>query len=259
MNTVGFIGSGNIAFALAKSFMKSNLVSEIILSDKNEDRLKLMKENGFAISNNLGVLNCEIVFICVKPNAVNLVLDEIKNHVKDQIIISVAAGISIGEIEKIIPNARIFRVMPNVLSLVNEMSSAYSYNKNCDEQDINIVDALLNDVGFSVHVDEDKIDVVTALSGSSPAYFAYLLKAFIDISIENGLSEEDTKNLISTVLIGTGKYLRDKKKDPDDLINMIKTPNGVTEAGINSMEKEKILEIMKNVFQESVNKCKQIK
>jgi pyrroline-5-carboxylate reductase len=259
MNSIGFIGSGNMAFALAKSFSKTKLVSSIIMSDKNDDRLDLMKENSFEVTkNNKLILSSEIVFICVKPQDIEKVIKEIKPLVKDQIIVSVAAGITINQIEKIIPKARLFRVMPNLLCEVNEMSSVYCYNQNCDFQDENIIDALLNNVGVSFKVNEKQIDVVTALSGSSPAYFAYFIKYFIDASIKNGLNEDEAKKLIYNVVIGTGKYLRDNEINPEDLINLVMSPKGVTYMGIEELRKKKVDDILKKVFDISVKKSKDL-
>jgi pyrroline-5-carboxylate reductase len=259
MNSIGFIGSGNMAFALAKSFAQTKLVSSIIMSDKNDEKLTLMKENSFEVTkNNKLILSSEIVFICVKPNDVETILKEIKPFIKDQIIVSIAAGVTIKSIEKIIPKARIFRVMPNLLCSVNEMSSVYSYNKNCDVQDVNIIDALLNKVGVAFNVNEKKIDVVTALSGSSPAYFAFFIKSFIDASIKNGLDEEESKKLIYNVVIGTGKYLRNNELEADDLIKKVMSPKGVTYSGIEEMKKKKVDDILKKVFDVSVKKSKEL-
>ena len=251
MNSLGFIGSGNMAFALAKAFSKTKLVSSIIMSDKTDERLNLMKENSFEVTkdNNL-VMDSDIIFICVKPQDISSVLKEIKPLIKDQIIVSIAAGIEIKSIEKELGKARIFRLMPNMLCSVNEMSSVYSYNKECDEQDVNIVDGLLNNVGFSLNIDEDKMDIVTVLTGSSPAFYAYIVNSFIESAVEKGLNLEEAKQLSYQVLIGTGKYLM----EDENLIEQVMSKNGVTFAGIEEMKKKKIDLALKKVFDVSLKR-----
>ena len=252
MNTLGFIGSGNMAFALAKSFSQTKLVSSIIMSDKNEERLELMKENFFNITrSNITIMNAEIIFISVKPQDLNKVLKEIKPYVKDQIIVSIAAGKEIKSIEKVLGKARLFRVMPNMLCSVNEMSSVYTYNNQCDEQDVNIIDALLNSVGFAVKIDEKDFHSYTVLTGSSPAFFAYIAESFAKAS---GLDKEIALKLVNQVLIGTGKYLN----EDENLIENVMSPNGVTYVGVEELKKKKIPSIMKKVFNDSVKRSKEL-
>lgn len=260
MVKLGFIGSGNMAFALAKAFKDNSLVrkEDIVMSDKDLARLKFVKKYFKTTTNNVDVINSDVIFICVKPSLVSLVLEEIKPFIKNQIIVSVAAGIKIKSMQKVIPRAKIVRAMPNILCLVNELSSAYSCSKFCSKKDASLVSKLFNGVGVSIEIEESRIDAVTVISGSAPAFFAFILNAFVEAGIKEGLKKEEARVLAYNVLAGTGKYLRDYKKDPEQLVKEVMSSKGTTYAGIEEMKKQKLDKGMQKVFKASLKRSKEL-
>ena len=111
---IGFIGSGNMAFALIKAIKNSELDADIISSDRNQERLDLVKEKAgtkVSLDNKEVISGSDIIFIAVKPQAIDGVLDELKET--DKIVVSIAAGISLDHLQEKMPEARVFRVMPN--------------------------------------------------------------------------------------------------------------------------------------------------
>ena len=138
--SISFIGTGKMAAALISSIYNSKLDYEIIASDHKEENLQKIKLKFSKIkttnNNKEAVRNSDIVFICVKPQNINEVLKEIKDEINKQLIVSIAAGIKIKNIEKILKGKRIIRVMPNVNCLVGEMAAVFAAGKYATKQDI---------------------------------------------------------------------------------------------------------------------------
>lgn len=238
-----------MAYALVKAIEKSNLASAIIMSDRSKERLDFIKKNSVAeiTESNKEVLeNSDVVFLAVKPQHIAGLLDEIKDFVNEQIIISIAAGIKLDFLENVLIDKKIIRVMPNTPCLVGEMAAGYTPNSLIDEQDLNIVDALLNSAGLAFKVSEDKLDSVTALSGSGPGFYAKIVKHMIKAAVEEGLSEKLARKLAYQTMKGTGKLMLDKNLSPDELITMVASPNGTTVAGL------KVLEGASNILEKTI-------
>lgn len=253
MHRIGFIGCGKMAYALAKSIEKSALASAIFMSDKNNDRLNIVAKMPLVKTtlDNLEVVNnSDVVFLAIKPNNLNSVLDEIKYSINNQIIVSIVAGKNIGYIESVIGNKKIVRVMPNISCLVGEMAAAYSFNKEIDEQDINIIQGLLNSAGIAFNVAEQELDVVTALSGSGPGFFARIVSDILKVADKNNFDLEIAKKLLSKTLIGTGKLLIDYESE--EIVKMVASPAGTTESGLKEIKN------IDKVIEKTINKSKEL-
>ena len=259
MAKIGFIGTGNMATALIRS-MKDN--NRIISSDKNEEKLqKASKELGIKTSkgNNEVAKNSEIIFLCAKPNDIDGILQEIKSNIKNQIIVSIAAGIKIRFIENIIgKNKKIVRVMPNLNCAVGEMAAAFSCNNNIGAGEKESIKNLLNKAGLALEVEEEKMDAVTALSGSGPAFIAYILDAFAKAGEKQGLSREISYNLALQTLFGTAKLLKETKENPESFIKRVASPKGTTEAGLKVLEKSEISSIIEKTIQSAAKRSKEL-
>ena len=191
--TIGFIGAGKMAMALISCIYNKKIAKKIIASSRNNKNLIEIKKQ-FPIKttkdNKEAVKNSDIVFICVKPQDIDEVLNEIKNVFENQLIISIAAGIKIRHIESKLGNKRIIRVMPNINCLVGEMAAGFSAGRYTTKEDINEVSKILNSAGIAFLLKEDLLDIVGAISGSGPAFLAYLIKAFEGAGVKNGLPKE---------------------------------------------------------------------
>ena len=259
MLNIGFIGTGNMATALIKS-IKSNIDCNIISSDSDESKLARAEKLGVNATkdNKELVEKSEIIFLCVKPKDINSVLEEIKDLIENKIIVSIAAGIKIENIEKIIGDKKIARVMPNVNCLADEMAAAYSSNKNIDEKDKKIISKLLNSAGLALEVKENKMDIVTALSGSGPAFAAYIIKLFAEAGIKQGLNEEDAYNLALQTFYGTSSLLKKENIDANELIKMVSSPGGTTVAGREILENSNIKEIIEKTKETAFKRSKEL-
>lgn len=261
MLKIGFIGTGNMATALIKSLKSANRYS-IISSDRDKGKLsKAEKELGIQTtqSNRELAEKSDIIFLCVKPKDMNEALLEIKGLVKNKTIISIAAGIKIGSIERIIgKDKKIVRVMPNINCIVGEMAAAYSCNGNVKKEDKKIIHTLLNAAGFAIEIKEEKMDAVTALSGSGPAFAAYLIGSFAAAAEKHGLAKEAAYKLTLQTFSGTSRLLREKKTSPEELIRMVASPGGTTAAGLEVFEKSEIKKIIGNSIEAAARRSREL-
>jgi pyrroline-5-carboxylate reductase len=166
------------------------------------------------------------------------VLDEIKPVVKeDATIISIAAGVTTAFIdERLEGKGRIIRVMPNTPMLVGAGMSAIAAGPRATNEDVHWTQRLFSASGLTVVVDEAMIDAVTAVSGSGPAYFFYLIEAMTAAGVAEGLDPSVAEMLATRTCLGAGQLLASTHKSPEDLRKQVTTPGGTTQAAIETME-----------------------
>ena len=263
MTKIGFVGSGKMATALAKAMVKAKIAhsKDIIASDKNDEQLaKIRKEINIrtAKDNREAVKNADIVFLAVKPQDIGNVLDEIKKEIKNQLMVSIAAGITLDFLESKLPKARIIRVMPNTPCLVGEMAAGYALGKKCNEKDRQVIKRILSAAGIAIEMEEKLLDAVTGLSGSGPAFVAYLIEALAEGGVKAGLSKEVAEKLTVQTFKGTAKLLQDTKISPKELIDMVSSPNGTTIAGRAVLEKSDVKGILTKTVEAAAKRSKEL-
>jgi len=261
MKTTAFIGTGRMAAALISCICKSSISRNIIASDKNNINLARIKKQ-FKIKtttdNKEAARNSDIVFICVKPQDIDAVLDEIKDVVKNQLIVSIAAGIRLKHLENKLKNKRIIRVMPNINCIAGEMAAGFSAGKYATKEDIKNVSGILNSAGIAFFMKEDLLDAVTGISGSGPAFFAYFIDAFVKAGVKNGLPRETAFKLACQTALGTGRLLMEKNLSPDKLIAMVASKKGTTVAGLDVLKKHKAKNILIKTIDAAVKRSKEL-
>jgi pyrroline-5-carboxylate reductase len=155
----------------------------------------------------------------------------------DHLIVSVAAGITTRRIEQALPQrVAVVRCMPNTPALVDEAMTAVSAGSHATDAHLAVAEELLGAVGRVVRVPESQLDAVTALSGSGPAYFFYLVEAMIDAGILLGLPRALAADLIVQTAIGSSIMLRDSGEHPVQLREAVTSPGGTTIAAIRELE-----------------------
>ena len=256
---IGFIGSGNMAFALIKAINKAKLASSIIASDKNKERLDFVKEQAkvsVTDDNKEVERKSDIIFIAVKPQVIDIVLDELKDT--NKLIISIAAGIPLKRLESKLKKARVVRVMPNTPCLVGEMAAGFAIGKRCKDNDIKIVEELLNSAGKAFYLKENLLDAVTGLSGSGPAFVARLVEAFIEAGQKQGLSKDISTELSIQTFKGTAKLLQESGMTPEELVNIVSSPGGTTVAGREILEKSDYKDIIIKTIEKAAKRSKEL-
>ncbi|XP_025939934.1 pyrroline-5-carboxylate reductase 1, mitochondrial isoform X4 [Apteryx rowi] len=196
--SVGFIGAGQLAFALARGFTAAGILAahKITASSPDTDLptvsgLRKMGVN-FTVSNKDTVKSSDVLFLAVKPPIIPFILDEIGPDIEDRhIVVSCAAGVTISSIEKKLstfcPTPKVIRCMTNTPVIVREGATVYATGTHADVEDGKLLEQLMASVGFCTEVEEDLIDAVTGLSGSGPAYAFTALDALADGGVKMGL------------------------------------------------------------------------
>ncbi|HEY3426783.1 MAG TPA: pyrroline-5-carboxylate reductase [Negativicutes bacterium] len=240
--TIGFIGGGAIAEALMRGMLKAGLVlaTQIIVNDISKDRLDYLNTTfGVAISSDSQEVaaKVDVLFLTVKPQVINLLLDTIAPVVsKTTTVISVAAGVTITTLQNKMPGVPIVRVMPNTPVAVGEGMSAIALGKYAGAKIGERVSIIFTSVGKVVTVDESTMDAVTGLSGSGPAYAYLLIDALSDAGVRVGFSRQTALLLAAQTLLGAAKMVLETGEHPAKLRDMVTSPGGTSIAGIHMLE-----------------------
>ena len=257
METIGFVGSGNMAEALIKGIIAAKLYSpeNVFVSDVRAERLELLadKYGVTAVENNAELAGkVEILVLSIKPQNMSDALESIKNTIgSGTLIISIAAGIKIEKIAVVLGNMAIVRVMPNTPALIGEGASALYANERAKPLLEKAV-SICSSVGKAVVVDnEDLIDAVTAVSGSGPAYYFLLMEEMIKAGVELGLPEDVAKDLVLQTARGAGLLAIEADKhneSPAELRRKVTSPGGTTEAALKVFADGKISELISSAI-----------
>lgn len=237
-------------------FQNKNNPYQVCLCDLREDRLSDLKKKFTQVmttlSNIEGVSQADIIFLSVKPQHMVQVLQEIKDKYQNQLIISIAAGISIEKIQKhLTNNAPIVRVMPNTPALIQKGISGVAFSNAVSDSDKKITLNILTAIGQVIVLKESDLDAVTALSGSGPAYFFAFIDAMIETGVELGLSRDVSKELVMATGKGALEMAHSSSDDLATLINKVTSPGGTTEAALTHFKEKG----WKNIIKEAIKKA----
>ena len=247
MKTIVFIGAGNMAEALVRGILKSGFCTadRVTVTDPEASRLNLFREtygvHGTS-SNAEAIQGADIVFLAVKPQMINQVLQELDGRLtRRSLVISIAAGITTKTLEsKLDRLARVIRVMPNTPALVGAGAAALCRGQHASDEDVLLAVRLMESVGVVVQTEEKMMDAVTALSGSGPAYVFYLMEAMLASAREMGLDDELARQLVFATVSGAGKLAEKSETDPAELRRRVTSKGGTTEAAIGVLENAKV-------------------
>ncbi|MEI6971041.1 MAG: pyrroline-5-carboxylate reductase [bacterium] len=261
---IGFVGSGKMAEAMAAGMIAAGIAkpSEIMACDIDVGRLKAMKKRlgvGVSRRNSDAMASAATIFLAVKPYQMGAILEEIRPAVSDKhLIISIAAGVPIQFIEANLGRGRIVRVMPNMPCLVAAGMSVFAMGSRSRATDRRTVSRLLGSFGRVLELPESVFDSVTALSGSGPAFFAYLLDKLAGGAIRRGLDRKTALVLAAQTMLGTARILIEQGIDPRDLVASVTTPNGTTAAGLAVMEAHGTETIMDKAVKAAAKRCREL-
>ena len=249
---VGFIGAGNMGYAIMKGIAGCELAQKMEISAFDPDTAKLDKLKEFGVkaySSGIEILqNCKYVFLAVKPQMFETVLDQIKDGASEEtVFVSIAAGITADYIRsKTLPNAKVILVMPNTPLLLGAGASALAKAEPTTDEEFQTVCSIFNACGISAQLPEDKMKEIIAINGSSPAFIYLFAKAFVDYAAKEGISQEAALPLFAQSLIGSAKMLTDSGYSIDELIKMVSSPGGTTLAGLDELYKGNLEKTVEN-------------
>lgn len=262
---MGFIGSGNMGGAIIGGIVNGKIAvpSDIIVSDKNEAALKKINSE-YAVNtttDNKTVANeADLLFLCVKPQFLYLVIDEIKDSISENtVIVSIVAGQSIETITSAFgKKIKLIRVMPNTPALVGEGMAALTTNENVTKEEADIVLNVFNSFGKGEIVSENLMDAVTAVSGSSPAYVFMMIEAMADAAVIGGMPRSQAYTFAAQAVMGSAKMVLETGKHPGELKDMVCSPAGTTIDAVASLERSGFRSSVIDAMISCMNKSKEL-
>ena len=240
-----FIGGGNMAQALIGGLLSRGLpTTRITVSDPVEQIRHVLEEKGIqTTADNLeAIKNADVVVLAVKPQVLATVLQPLKGLLSDKLVISIIAGAEIQTISDLIGGSqRIVRVMPNTPALVQTGAHGIYASEAVGKQDRELSSQILAATGLTIWLDnEAQIDAVTAVSGSGPAYFFYLMESMIRAGKNLGLEEKVATALTLQTALGAAQMAITSSNSPAELRKNVTSPNGTTQAALEVFDRAQI-------------------
>jgi pyrroline-5-carboxylate reductase len=263
--TIGFLGAGKMAAALAKGVVSAGLVkaAHIRASDPLPAALSAFAAQTGAktTASNVEVVQfARVLVLAVKPANVAELLGEIRPLITPgHLLISIAAGVPIAKLEGgLEPGARVIRVMPNSPALVGASATAYALGAAATAADAALAQKIFSAVGLAFPLKEALLDAVTGLSGSGPAYAYIMIEALSDGGVAAGLPREVATKLAAQTLLGSAKMALETGLHPGALKDMVTSPGGTTIEGLHELEKGKLRGVLISAVRAAAEKSRKL-
>jgi len=265
MGKIGIIGCGNMGEAILSGIIANNIASakEIRVSDKDSAKLDRLKtEYGIeATFNNSNVAKeSEAIIIAVKPQDIDDTLTEISGCIEaGKMLISIVAGVTTKRMKAIVgEDALVVRVMPNMPALIKSGFSAIAYSKGVNKDFADLVVKIFGSIGDVVEVDEKDLDAITAISGSGPAYFFYLVELLVKSGVKFGLEQDVAERAALKTALGSAELLISSKESAEALREKVTSKGGTTEAAFRVFKEEGLDRIIKDGIKAARDRSKEL-
>ena len=239
-----FIGGGNMAQALIGGLLSRGLAStRITVSDPVEQIREILQAKDVQVTDNNveAIRDADVVVLAVKPQVLATVLNPLKGLFADKLIVSIVAGAKIETISEITDTDQVVRVMPNTPALVQTGAHGLYANAVVNQDQRDLASQVLAATGLTLWVDtEAQIDAVTAVSGSGPAYFFYMMESMIRAGKNLGLDEKAATALTLQTAIGAAQMAITSSNTPAELRKNVTSPNGTTQAALEVFDRAQI-------------------
>lgn len=241
---IGFIGCGNMAKAMITSIIKAELVApqSVFASDGYQPGLDDAKTRlgiNTTMDNKEVVKSSDVIFLAVKPNIYDAVMQEIAPLVDRKLIVSIAPGKTLAYLENGLgKDTKILRTMPNTPAMVGEGVTAICPNNNVTKEDQEVLETIIGTFGTVERIDEKLFDAVVAVSGSSPAYVFMFIEAMADAAVLQGMARDKAYRFAAQAVLGSAKMVLDTNKYPGALKDMVCSPGGTTIEGVAVLEEK---------------------
>ncbi len=231
---IGFIGCGNLSGAILKGMKRQG----VYVYDISQEAMKKCQ-------NDYGALPCgsikeltdkaEAIVIGVKPQAMDIVLSELRGNVSNKLLITFVAGYSVDDIEKVLGSVAIVRALPNLNATVSASMTCLCSNKFADDSQVSLAEEIFSAVGKVMQMEEKHFGVVFALAGSTPAFVFLFIEALTRAGIKLGLSKQSSYEIASQVVLGSALNLSQSSESPADMIDRVCSPGGMTIEGLHHL------------------------
>lgn len=250
---IAITGGGNMGLAFARSFLKYNLVTKdnLLLIEKSSERCKtLISQNEGMVINTISkdIADYDLVVLAVKPQDFPVLASELNGLLKDhQVVLSIMAGIPIKKIQSAINHPHIIRAMPNTPAMLGLGITGFTSTDGIDKNKLFKIENLISATGRAVYMDdENMLDAVTALSGSGPAYFYYYVKHMVEAGVKMGFEENTALQFVKQTMLGAYHLINNADQSLDDLIKMVASRGGTTEAALKVFEDHNLGHVIQN-------------
>jgi pyrroline-5-carboxylate reductase len=258
-------GCGNMGLIYARAFLKYDIVSrkDLLLAEKNEERkleLRKLSIGEVAVVSDPKISESDIIILAVKPQDFDELSHELARVISEKnLIISIMAGMKIASIEAALGTKNIVRAMPNSPAELGLGMTGYTANKDLPIANVHKAEKLLGTTGRTVFFeDENLLDAVTAISGSGPAYFFYLVKHMVEAGKQMGFDEAVSSMLVKQTMLGAFNLINNANKSLDDLIKAVSSKGGTTEAAFSVFTDNKIGEHLESGILRAEKRAKEL-
>jgi len=239
---IGFIGGGVMGEAVIKGILAKKVVkpAAITVSDISRQRLATLKQRYTIVTtgkNEEAVQTSDVIILAIKPSEMGTVLPQLRPLSAKQLVISIAAGVTIDTLKKGLRHNRLIRSMPNMPGQIGEGITVWTSTPEVTQKQKDAATAILASLGEEVHVASEKyIDMATAVSGSGPGYIFLIAEALTDAGVHIGLPRTIAEKLVVETLIGSGRSIKVLGEHPASLRNKVTSPGGTTTEGLLELE-----------------------
>ncbi|WP_392565568.1 pyrroline-5-carboxylate reductase [Utexia brackfieldae] len=262
---IGLIGPGNMGLAIINGLINSQMAAanQITIFGRHPEQLQTLSQTmgiKAAESEVQAAQDADILFLAVKPYVILPVLEKIKAILSPStLIISVAAGITIADMETVLGDAhKIIRVMPNTPVFVNEGMCSLTENRNVTADELNIISTMFNSLGSTEVVPESLIHAVVGASGSAPAYVFMFIEAVADAAVLSGMPRAKAYKFAAQAVLGSAKMVLESGKHPGELKDMVCSPGGTTIEAVKIFEEKAFRGAIIDAVTACINKSKQL-
>jgi pyrroline-5-carboxylate reductase len=239
---IALLGAGRMGEALLAGLLDSDFEpGGISVAEIDPERRRVIEEGHPGVrvvpSPAWAAADADVVIVALTPQHVSEALESAAPSLGEHaLVLSIAAGITIAELEAAAPGRPVIRAMPNTPALVRRGASAIAAGTHAQDSDLDQAERLLGAVGIVVRVPEKMLDAVTGLSGSGPAYVFLLAEALVEGGVLNGLPRDVATTLVQQTIFGAGALLVDSGEGPEALRAAVTSPGGTTAAGLRALE-----------------------
>jgi pyrroline-5-carboxylate reductase len=236
-----FLGAGRMASAIIQGMLRANVCEpsdivaacpepELLQSLRDATSIKVVSDNAEAAA------NAEVLVLCVKPQDAANALKQTGEALKNKLLVSIAAGLSLDTLQKLAPGARVVRAMPNTAAIVGRSATAYAAAADTTAQDRELAESVFSSIGEVYPVEEKLLNAVTGLSGSGPAYVFLMIEALSDGGVSCGLPRKLSQDLAIQTVLGAAELAKATSEHPAVLREMVTSPGGTTAAALTELE-----------------------
>lgn len=267
---VAILGAGSMGGAILSGLLSPDVTVEggVRVTNRTEDKAAALRNNGVTSlsleidphANLAAVKGARIVLLAVKPAMIPDVLREVAGALEpDAILVSVAAGVTIATMEALVPESvAVLRAMPNTPATVGRGVTGLSGGSRSTKGQSDLVAQLFETVGTVIVVPESKIDALSTISGSGPAYVFLLIEELVKTAITMGFSLEDATTMVTTTFLGASELLVASGKSPSELRLQVTSPNGTTEQAIAVLQRADLAAVFDRATAAALAKAKEL-